>query len=192
MAGVASRPMVRMRILFGLLIAAFAAAGLWASLHELAQIRASAHGHDSLLVLLAPHHAFTILGPLTPLLLLVTAALRARRSGSAWRPSIGMRELVGSSLLLEGAELASGSMAHNWLITAVLIFAAMTVSLVLGLLAVKVVRVIAGRLGSEPSGRAAGVPIVALPRRVDVTHPSRAWLARRSRRGPPAFLCAAA
>ncbi len=184
--------MVRMRILFGLLIAAFAAAGLWASLHELAQIRASAHGHESMLALVAPHHAVTVLGPLTPLLLLVTAALRARRAGGAWLPSVGMRELVGSSLLLEGAELASGSMAHSWLITAILIFAAMTVALVLGLLAVKVVRVIANRIGGAVIGRAASARVVVLPRQVDVTHPSRTWLARRSRRGPPAFVCAAA
>lgn len=184
--------MGRVRITSGLLIAAFAAAGLWSSLHQLLQIRASAHGHDSLVVLLAPHHAFTVLGPLTPLLLLVTAAMRARHFGRSWLPSIGARELVGSSLLLEGAELASGSMAHSWLVTSMLILAAMSVSLLLALLAVKVVRIVTSRLERLRPSYAVVAPFVVFVGRVDVTHPSRIWLARRSRRGPPKFPCAAA
>jgi hypothetical protein len=181
--------MGRTKITSGLLIAAFAAAGLWSSLHQIAQIRASAHGHDSLVVLLAPHHAFTVLGPLTPLLLLVTAAMRARHSGKSWLPSIGARELVGSCVLLEGAELASGSMAHSWLVTSVLLLAAMAVSILLALLAVKVVQLVTSRIGrSRRSHEGPDVLPVWLRGRVDVTHPSRVWLARRSRRGPPALL----
>ena len=190
---VVSTMMGRTKITFGLLIAAFAAAGLWSSLHQLAQIRASAHGHDSLVVLLAPHHAFTVLGPLTPVLLLIAAAMRARQqSNGSWLPDVGARELVGSCVLLEGAELASGSMAHSWAVTSALVLVARTVSLLLAVLAVTVVRFVARHIVLMHGVREVVPLLLNMLGRDDVIHPSLAWLARRSRRGPPAFLPAAA
>lgn len=170
----------------GVLLAALAAAGLWSSLHQLAQLGEREHGHHSLLVLLAPHHLVTILGPLTPLLLLVAAAIRARRCGGTVVSQIGGRALVGSTIALEGAELLSGSMAHGWLVTVALVLVAVVVSWIVGRIALQVVRAVARRFATRRSHPRARHAACSYGLSLDTRHPSRTWLARRSRRGPPA------
>ncbi len=173
---------VRMQLWLGFLLAALAAVGLWSSVHELARVGAAAHGHGSWYAHVSPHHLVSVIGPLAPLMLICAVACRVRGAGEA--VGVRARELGLAIGGIELAEVASGSADHGWIMTVCLVFIALAASWIVGRVMVRVVQSILGR--SRDSEVLRG-PVEADARFVsdDSGHPSRTWLARNARRGPP-------